>query len=503
MESSKKYWWIASVVVPVATAIIALVPDLLPEKQQDTFVVDDTMDESVSVVTSSKGTFPAKVRVVVDVSMDQYLNELKAIEKRLNEKYNTINQKLSDADPNNKTKLNKDKQLTEREIEDLRTKTVSLEQSYDAQKQQLQAQIDALGEYSELIDADKDPASAKDLQDAQLALAKGDQNKAKIMFSRITTLPNASKQQIANAKYNLGLIAESRLDYRSAYQHYGEAVNLDGENIRYLNKAGDMAKTMAQYDVATAYYEDILHKVNNSEAEASITPASVKSNLGTVWRKKGRYNKAISYFEDSLAENLLKHGPEHSAVTSEWNNLGIAWRNKKKYDKAIDYFEKALNADKKINNGSHPDVARDLLNLGVVWADKKDYDNAIKYYEEALKINKQYFKQGHPKIAKCLNNLGIAWRNKGEPVKAIEYYEQAVDINIEVYGQSHPAVAAGWNNLGLAYTDQRNYSKAKIYFSKALTVQEKYLGELHPHTVAARENLKRAESAEVFVFGGD
>jgi tetratricopeptide (TPR) repeat protein len=90
------------------------------------------------------------------------------------------------------------------------------------------------------------------LEQAQLALQKGETSDAESLIRKVLS---GGEEKAAEAAYQLGQLAEARVDYRSAYQYYKQAAELQADNPLYLNAAGMIDHTVGRYTEAEPLYQ--------------------------------------------------------------------------------------------------------------------------------------------------------------------------------------------------------------------------------------------------------
>ena len=343
------------------------------------------------------------------------------------------------------------KGIQEKQLQALRKKLSTLEESYSQRVETLQQQIIGLNEYSYLFSKDI-------LREAQVALAKGDDSKAKDIYTKITQLAKVMDKQAAKAEFNLGKMAEDNIDYRNAYQHYQQAVKRDEHNPEYLLAAGRLARFIALQNQAIDYYQAALAIQIKAKGAESTEVALLWSKLGKAWVNKGQYDKAIGYYEKALASDLKTLGPGHPRIASNWSNLGMAWYRKGQYVTAIGYLDKALASDLKTLGSEHPDVALRWNNLGLALDGKGQYDKAIGYLEKALASDLKTFGLAHPNVSYRWNSLGMVWHSKGQYDKAIGYYEKALLHLSFSLGVMHPTTLSVREKLESAKQELANKS---------------------------------------------
>lgn len=309
-----------------------------------------------------------------DVTHHHYGISLKEHEESLKRREQEIREEIKEAQEKDQEKI----QILEMQLNALDQKLSNPEKDLEDHKKLLAKTEQALEQQSGL--------EPEELEQAKVALKKGDTDKAEELFEKVLKTEEKSIEHSAEASYILGRLAQDRVDYEVAWKALTRAADLAPDNSQYLNEAGMMAHTLARYD------------------------------------------EAIGYYEKALDLDLKAHGPEHPNLAAYWNNLGDAWRNIGEYNKSIEFYERALASDLKTFGPEHPNVAIYWNNLGAVWQVKGEDDKAIEYIEKALASDLKNFGSDHPQVASIWNNLGGAWQNKGDTSKAREYFNMALEV---------------------------------------------------------------------------
>ncbi len=249
-----------------------------------------------------------------------------------------------------------EKAVLEKQLGVVEQQLANLKESYQKRVALLQEHIVALeklkGEFPEEV-----------LAAAKAALAKGDNSKADAFFRQIEEKADAPIKQAAEAAYQRGRIAMSRIDYRTAYAKFRRATQLQPDNADYHVYAGNIAQTLGLYDEAIKSHETGLGLYRSEEGDQSVNVAMQWNNLGLAWAAKGEYDKAIGYYEKALEVDIATFGEGHPNVAGDWGNLGLVWAAKGEYDKAIGYHEKALEFFERSLGKDHPYTRRAQANL--------------------------------------------------------------------------------------------------------------------------------------------
>lgn len=204
--------------------------------------------------------------------------------------------------------------LLEKEMAAVEAKRQNLEQSLADHKAKL-------AEAHQALEKLKDEVPADQLAQAQQALQKGDAAAAEKLFGDVV---QSGKQQAAEAAFQLGALANNRIDYAKAYEHYLEAARLQPDNAAYLNMAGLLALAVARYAEGQPLLE-----------------------------------KALAISEKSL-------GPEHPDVAQSLNNLALLYKTQGQYAQAEPLYQRALNILQKSLPPDHPNLATGMENYATL-----------------------------------------------------------------------------------------------------------------------------------------
>ena len=129
---------------------------------------------------------------------------------------------------------------------------------------------------------------------ARQALARGDTAEAERLFQKVL---GQDKVRAAAAAYQLGQLAESRIDYATATKYYSEAVKLQPENPQYLNAAGLMAYTLGRYGVAEPLFQQSLAIWKKALGPEHPDVATSLNNLAELYHAQGLYAKAEPLYQ--------------------------------------------------------------------------------------------------------------------------------------------------------------------------------------------------------------
>jgi len=133
----------------------------------------------------------------------------------------------------------------------------------DVAQKQIENPEKALKEYEEkaaaaykALEGLKEEFGKLSLAQAKEALEKGDPSLAEKLFQEVLARGNPAQQ--AEAAYQLGALAESRIDYGQADKYYRQAVQLQPDNPYYLNAVGKLSLTLGHYQESEKFLKPAL-----------------------------------------------------------------------------------------------------------------------------------------------------------------------------------------------------------------------------------------------------
>lgn len=147
------------------------------------------------------------------------------------------------------------------------------------------------------------------------------------------------------------------------------SVNMSAMSLAELEKAGDLARTVKDYDQAIRYFQAALTKDRKN--------ARLYNKMGLAQLKKDDLKSARLSFERASRFN--------SKYAEAVNNIGAVEYIKKNYGGAAKFFKKAAALDE-----TH---ATYHVNLGAAWFSQKKMERAIAEYTRAMELDPDAFRQ--------------------------------------------------------------------------------------------------------------
>ncbi len=173
---------------------------------------------------------------------------------------------------------------------------------------------------------------------------KGNYEEAEKLFQKER---QNKKAEAANAAYYLGNIKFAQLDFKTASQHYLDAVNDEPNNSVYLNAAGYLLFLLADYRASEPLYQRSLKITEKVLGPNHPDVATVLNDLALLYDKQGKYEAAEPLYQRSLtiAEKAL--GPNHPNVATVLKNLSDVYKKMGRDDEARNYSERSKQIEQK------------------------------------------------------------------------------------------------------------------------------------------------------------
>ncbi len=287
--------------------------------------------------------------------------------------------------------------------------------------------------------------------------------------------------------------------------HYIQA-EIYEKALYYLEKSGDHAAKLNNYEKAIDAYESVLkylEKVNQTP-ELKLVEITTYSKIGKILMIGGRYSEAKNVFEKALSaaqkENrdadiakislrlgmldynagdfaganekfalALKAGKKHKdyeTVAQCHLNIGLIYKASGQIDKTLEEYQSALDVYEKTSNDKGK--ADTFNNIGNIYHLLLKIDECLTYFNQAKELYEKL--EDSAGMAQIYNNLGTIYNQKREAKTAIEYFNKSLAIEQEIGNEKGKAVAL--SNLGSSYTILKEYPEAEKYFNQALEKAE-------------------------------
>jgi tetratricopeptide (TPR) repeat protein len=340
------------------------------------------------------------------------------------------------------------------------------------------------------LDSLRNDFDEADIDNALKALHEGRQELAAALLADAEKKAMAHSHRMlshaARAAFQRGVISESKVQFRDAFEHYSRSTVLDPEIASYANSAGYLAFKLGRFVDAENYYQKAIGLIREGKGPSKLTP-DVLSNLAGVYLDQGKLSDAIATLEQ--VKSIQEKEAAAAEIAKTLNNLGGAYHAAARYDIALEYYKEALRIRESAFERGSLAVASTLNNMGDLFYSLHDLNSAERYHREALTIRERLLSSSHPDLVPSLNNLATVHLSRGDVDSAGELFNRALQIQRAIYGPDHHTVAITLNNLALVERSRGNTLGAEQYFRKALEISQASLGADHAWTSLIRKNL--------------
>jgi tetratricopeptide (TPR) repeat protein len=173
--------------------------------------------------------------------------------------------------------------------------------------------------------------------------------------------PRDEKAALVN--FQAGMLAEEWVDWRTAYQHYARAAELEPGNWRYVQQAGNLAWRVGEYETAADHHESVLGTVLAGFDTQSHETAAAMNALAIAYVALARYAEAEPLLRTASTISEKTLGEKHRDVATGYNNLAVLLEQQGKLDEAESTYRKALDIARSSLGRKHRDTRSTDRNL--------------------------------------------------------------------------------------------------------------------------------------------
>ena len=252
---------------------------------------------------------------------------------------------------------------------------------------------------------------------------------------------------------------------------YKKSLNIEGNYLHALLRAGAVSLTLDQISESTIYFNKA--KSLREKMGLNSNPDYINyTQIGNIYFNKGNYDRALENF--NIDKNLKeKNGMMNSLdYANTLSNIAIVLYSKGEYDKSIDYFNKSQSIREDLGKRSTNSYAMTLNNLGNVYKSAGKQNKALEYYNNAQILREKLGFQNTSGYATTLGNMGIIYNSKGEQQKALDYYNNAQILREKLGLQNTSGYATTLGNIANLFSSKKNYEKALEFYTKSQLIRD-------------------------------
>lgn len=341
-----------------------------------------------------------------------------------------------------------------------------IEQSYDSDKYQAQAELS-------LLLTESHPDSALSLANNALSFARWNQ----LMLKGICHL-SIGEAYFQKNKYDEALTA----------YYISDSLFNKIKNSKYLsrlkNDIGLVYYYRAEFDSAMLAFQNLL-KLETALGN-TLGIAKAHQNIGLVHYNLDHIEKFYEHLE--LALELYEQLDDVQHIAEIANNLAIAYVAEGDFDKGYKYYILAIKGFESIDDELNR--ANVLTNLGNLFYYKEEYDKAIDYLNEAISVFKEL--DNTKGLIHAHSRLGDIYFDRGLEKFAIKEYLKCETLNEQI--KNRDVQLQNLKSLTEAYKWMEDYKNALRIAEVYQTLKDSVYNEEKLKTILALE--KEYETAK-------
>lgn len=336
------------------------------------------------------------------------------------------------------------------EKEELAGRLENIQSSYESAVSKIRELEGALSKAGEDI-------NEKRIASAMTALQNGDSTLALEIFNEVESALEPALKRAAESAYGKGLIAEERVDWRDAANHFQRSVS---------------------------FYP----------TELNLYQAGIY-----LWRA-GFYLPAVFANRQHIELIEKRCGRKSAEYAGALNNLAAQLYELREVDEAIDTFEESLAIQRSLGAASSMDYACGLANLANVYVMEEKIETAERLLRQALEIAKVAPDCDAERLVSIKNALAETLRYSEKFEESEDLFKKVINEDLERFGPEHPYHARDLHFYSKLLRDVQRYDEAKGLLYTAIRIARKSMGEHHPNTFAIANHfawiLRATEATE-------
>jgi tetratricopeptide (TPR) repeat protein len=322
----------------------------------------------------------------------------------------------------------------------------------------------------------------------QAEFAQGEEKKRADELQKVSGFQVQMLQQVDATNAGVKLMADLRARHVTALEKdklpdaEKAARTAAFERELVMVNSTDAAVAMLDRTVLTPAVDAI----GSQFADQPLLDASLRTTLGTVYRKLGRAREALALYQKAYDIRAASLGDDHLDTLASRSGIGQELGELQQLADAERIVRATLAAYERVLGEDHKETldTKSLLALQMDYQGKYDESEAIT--RDVLERRRRLLGPDDVDTLGTMSELGRFLMNRGKYADAVKVLGETVDAQRRV---GDPALAGTLTNLGVVLTRQREFAAAEPYLREALEIKRRTLGEDHPLTVSDVANL--------------
>ena len=289
-----------------------------------------------------------------------------------------------------------------------------------------------------------------------------------------------SRQQAAEAAYNLAVFAAGREDLTSAQVLIEEAIQIQPSNPNYLMAAAKVAYINGKYDTAERYQLKALEIAQSILQPDDLRMAALMDELSNIYVAQSRYQDAEALLRQSLTIREQALGEMHPLVAANLNDLSGFAMQGGRFDEAENLLKQALHIFKTSSDAASPETAMAMHNLGDFYTNQKRFTEADDLYRQALATWEIAPAKYRLQLATILNDLGNFYRAKNRLDEAKPQFDLVIALLAEEFGEDHLYVSTARTGLEDLKNAREKHNEVRDYSQRLFDELQAQMTEQGP-----------------------
>lgn len=338
---------------------------------------------------------------------------------------------------------------------------------------------------------------AKSLLVKANALKKNNIKAAKRTYMQVVETSEDTVEAVAEARYQLGLIAETELSgLVEAAEQFEIAARIE-PNFDRLEKAQEYQLLLGEFDRAEAFARDMIEFSQNLSGANDVKTARAYFTLGNVLTVRGRLFDAETAFAKAVEIGAAIPGEVSSDTLIHMARHANSLRKLSSLSGSEEVLRKAENLIKGVGEPDAMAKAAVLEAMAALDREKGQYSEALESQIEATGLLEKTLGQDDIRVVEARSALTALYISLNMPDKAVQNAEAVLAQTKKLVGPHHIYTADRMFDLFFAQNQRKPIEDAPREIREILGLTEKTLGKAHP----VYANRLRATGSELLAHG--
>ena len=198
--------------------------------------------------------------------------------------------------------------------------------------------------------------------------------------------------------------------------------------------------------------------------------AFTENNIGALYSDQQDYEEALHHHDIALSIFEKLDDVKEDDFANVYNSMGYSYYKMRDFQKAESYYNKAKDIWKRIYGENSEQVNIVNNNIAAIMHQAGRYGDAYKMYQDVLSYRLKVYGDAHPKTATIYTNMSSLYLAQNELDSADLYLNRSIEIYKQVYGNMDPRVADCYGDLAEILLQKNDKEGSLALFKKAYDI---------------------------------